>query len=112
MNGAHGLARAAAAALLLGAIQIAGANGPVVEVSIDKMKFEPQHVRVRPGTTVKWVNNERRNNHSILFLKEEYPESERLFPGESWERSFDKPGLYPYICGPHPEMTGSVEVAE
>jgi len=90
---------------------LAGA-GDVVEVSIAKMEFSPQRVKIKPGATVKWVNNEKRNNHSILFEKENLPESERLFPGESWQRSFEKPGEYPYRCGPHPEMTGVVEVAE
>ena len=99
------------AALMLGACLTVQA-GEVVEVSIDQMKFIPQTVKVRPGTTVKWVNRERRNNHSILFEKEGLPESERFFPGESWQRTFSKPGIYPYICGPHPEMTGVVEVAE
>lgn len=86
--------------------------GEVVEVSIEKMQFVPQLVKIKLGTTVKWVNHEKRNNHSILFEKEGLPESERFFPGESWQRTFDKPGVYPYICGPHPEMTGVVEVAE
>lgn len=86
--------------------------GEVVEVSIVKMTFTPQQVKVKPGTTVKWVNNERRNNHSVWFQTENLPESDRFFPGESWQRTFDKPGVYPYVCGPHPEMTGVVEVAE
>lgn len=86
--------------------------GDVVEVSIEKMQFVPQQVKVKPGATVKWVNHEKRNNHSILFEKEGLPESDRLFPGEFWQRTFDKPGVYPYLCGPHPEMTGVVEVAE
>lgn len=32
------------------------------------------------------------------------------FVGESWSRRFDRPGSYPYTCGPHPEMKGLVEV--
>lgn len=102
--------RRALAILMLGVGLVAHADDVVV--SIDKMKFEPQHLKIKPGTTVKWVNNERRNNHSVLFEKEGYPESDRLFPGESWQRSFDKPGLYPYLCGPHREMTGVIEVVE
>lgn len=90
---------------------LASAN-TVVEVSIVKMQFVPQQVKVKPGTTVKWVNNEKRSNHSVFFEKEGLPESERFFPGESWQRTFEKPGVYPYICGPHPEMTGVVEVTE
>lgn len=96
--------------LLSGAI--AAQAGETVEVGIDKMLFVPQRIKIKPGTTVKWVNRERRNNHSILFEKEGFPESDRIFPGESWQRTFDKPGIYPYVCGPHPEMTGVVEVAE
>jgi plastocyanin len=104
---------ASAAAIAVIALTIAPADaGEVVEVGIAKMRFEPQQIKVKPGTTVKWVNNEKRNNHSILFAQEELPESERFFPGESWQRTFDKPGVYPYICGPHPEMTGVVEVGE
>lgn len=86
--------------------------GASVNVSIIKMAFEPQHVQIKPGTTVKWVNNEKRTNHSVYFEKEGLAESDRLFPEESWQRTFDQPGLYPYRCGPHPEMTGVVEVVK
>lgn len=81
-----------------------------VEVAIEKGKFVPQHLRIKAGTTVRWVNKEARSNHSVWFQKEGLPESERFFPGESWQRTFDKPGLYPYLCGPHPEMSGVIEV--
>jgi plastocyanin len=86
--------------------------GEVVEISINKMQFTPQTIQVKAGTTVKWVNNEKRTNHSVFFEQEGLPESDRLFSGESWQRTFDKPGSYPYRCGPHPEMTGVVEVAK
>jgi plastocyanin len=84
--------------------------GEVAEISIEKMQFVPQHLKIRAGTSVTWINKEKRNNHSIFFEKEGLPESERIFPGESWQRTFDKPGIYPYVCGPHPDMTGTVEV--
>lgn len=90
---------------------MAGAVEPV-EVSIIKMEFEPRIVKIKAGTTVKWVNNEKRSNHSVFFEKEGLPDSERLFPGDTWQRTFDKPGVYPYVCGPHPEMIGVVEVVE
>lgn len=80
-----------------------------VEVVIDKMKFLPGQVKIKVGDSVKWINQEKRNNHSVRFESEKL-ESERFFPGESWSRTFDKAGVYPYICGPHPEMTGQVEV--
>lgn len=81
-----------------------------VEVSIQHYRFEPALVRIRAGDTVKWINQEKRTSHSVLFSAEQGGESERLFPQESWQRRFDTPGRYPYNCGPHPEMTGAVEV--
>lgn len=82
----------------------------VVEVAIRDYKFQPAELRIKPGTTVKWTNHEKRANHSVLFLGPQGFESERMFPDESWQRTFDKPGEYPYSCGPHPEMHGKVIV--
>ena len=97
--------------LCLGAIMPA-AGTETAEVVIEKMQFVPQSLKVKPGTTVTWVNREKRNNHSVLFEQENMLESDRLFPGETYQRTFDKPGTYPYRCGPHPEMLGVIEVAE
>jgi plastocyanin len=85
---------------------------PVVEVRIIDYRFEPAEITVAAGTTVHWTNAERRTSHSILFLGATRLESERIFPGEHWERTFDVPGTYEYGCGPHPEMRGRVTVSE
>lgn len=102
-------------ALLLGVSWLAAtpasrAQGTTAVVSIQQHRFEPARVVVKAGATVRWVNEEKRTSHSILFKGEGGLESERLFPGESWERRFERPGRYPYTCGPHPEMNGVVEV--
>lgn len=81
-----------------------------LEVSIVNMKYVPEVLTVKPGDTVRWVNNEKRSNHSVYFKAEGLPDSERLFPGDSHQRTFDKAGSYPYECGPHPEMKGLIEV--
>lgn len=86
--------------------------GESVEVGIVEYKFVPAELKVRRGTTVTWVNKEKRTSHSVLFLEPGAVESERLFPGETWSRSFDRPGRYPYRCGPHEEMQGLIEVVE
>lgn len=101
----------AAAVLAFCGIAPPAAAQAVVEVKIDKNTFVPERVVVKPGTTVRWINAERRTTHSVLFPEEKL-ESERLLPGESWERRFERPGLYPYTCGPHPEMKGVVVVAD
>ena len=81
-----------------------------VEILIQDYKFTPALMTVKAGTTVKWINREKRSTHSVLFSGPGGFESERLFPGESWQRRFDAPGSYPYGCGPHPEMKGAIVV--
>ena len=83
-----------------------------VIVLIRNYKFDPATIEIRAGQTVKWTNGEKLASHSIFFQGPSGYESERLFPNESWERVFDKPGTYLYTCGPHPEMTGKVIVTE
>ena len=89
-----------------------GAIAEVAEVVIEKMEFVPKQLKIKAGTTVTWINKEKRNNHSVLFEQENMLESDRFFPGETYQRTFDKPGTYPYRCGPHPEMLGVIEVVE
>ena len=86
------------------------AAGPTVDVIIVDYQYRPARLAVKAGTTVRWINQEKRTTHSVLFTGPGGFESERFFPGDSWERRFDQPGLYPYTCGPHPEMKGLVEV--
>lgn len=84
----------------------------VQEVVIRDYRFEPAEVQARAGGTVRWTNDEKRTSHSVVFPAEGGLESVRMFPGDSWERRFDKPGRYEYRCGPHPEMKGMVVVVE
>lgn len=107
-----GLLKRKRAPVFLGLVSFLALAEPSVEVSIVNYTFMPQEVSIRVGDTVKWVNRERRTSHSILFPQEGGRESERLFPEESWQRQFTRPGQYPYHCGPHPEMKGLVIVAE
>ncbi len=79
------------------------------QVVAERYTFTPAELHVRRGDTVKWVNNEKRVSHSVLFVSSGQ-ESERFFPGESWSRTFADSGRYEYHCGPHPEMTGVVIV--
>lgn len=105
--------RALPALAVAGCLAAAAAfAGPATEVRIADYKYQPAELKVKVGTTVKWINDEKRTSHSILFTGPAGFESERIFPGESWSRTFDRPGAYPYTCGPHPEMKGMVEVTE
>ncbi len=81
-----------------------------VEVTIRDYKFQPAEVRIKAGDTVKWINMEKRTSHSVLFPAENGLESERMFPGEHWSRTFTARGSHAYRCGPHEEMKGMVHV--
>ena len=81
-----------------------------VEILIQDYQFTPALLTVKAGTTVKWTNREKRTSHSVLFSGPGGFESERMFPGESWQHRFDTPGSVPYTCGPHPEMKGVIVV--
>ena len=84
----------------------------LVDVRIEGYQYQPAEVTIRAGDSVRWTNHEKRTSHSVLFPRDGGLESERIFPQESWQRRFEKPGRYDYHCGPHPEMKGVVVVSE
>ena len=97
-------------ALLLGCHSAIAGGNAVSEVEILKFAFIPQEITIKAGTTVRWHNKEKRQYHSVWFEQAGDPEPPYFFPDESYERTFDKPGVYPYHCVPHPKMTGTVVV--
>jgi plastocyanin len=88
-------------------------SGSASLVIIKKFKFIPQEITIKRGQKVRWKNREKRQYHSVWFeaLGEEEPE-DYLFSGDTYDREFKKIGTFPYRCGPHPKMTGTVRVIE
>ena len=82
-------------------------------VTIKDFKFVPQEITIKRGQILRWENREKRQYHSVWFeaLGEKEPE-DYLFPDDAYEREFKQAGSFPYRCGPHPEMTGTVHVIE
>ena len=81
-------------------------------VTIKDFKFVPQEITIKRGETVRWENREKRQYHSVWFEASGDPEADYFFPEESYERTFDSAGSFPYRCGPHPRMTGTVHVTD
>ena len=100
------------APLLLALFSFGALAEQLVDVRIEGYQYQPAEVTIRAGDSVRWTNHEKRTSHSVLFPRDGGLESERLFPQESWQRRFEKPGRYDYHCGPHPEMKGVVVVGE
>lgn len=83
-----------------------------VIVEVYKKKFRPAEITIEKGDTVIWKNIEKRQYHNVWFKQFEQEEPDYFFPGESYQRTFDNAGRFPYECGPHPKMTGIVTVVE
>jgi plastocyanin len=82
-----------------------------VVVAVRDFTFVPAEVRVAPGTTVTWVNCEPANIDPHTSTSDGGAwDSGFLRPGESYSRTFDEAGSFPYHCTPHPFMRGTIVI--
>lgn len=79
-------------------------------VTINDFAFMPAELRIAPGTTVTW-SNEEWAPHTATANDETF-DSGRLDQGASFEHSFSEPGMYSYSCTFHPGMVGTIVVTE
>ena len=80
---------------------------PVTIVKMYKYTFCPIELTVKQGTTVRFVNVDKRTSHSVWFKEQGKEESDRLFSEENVEIKMDfPPGEVDYLCGPHFEKEG------
>jgi plastocyanin len=77
-------------------------------VEIRRYAYVPQRIVVRAGSVVEWVNHDAVVHTATA--EDDAWDSGGIQPGSSWRARFDRPGTYPYFCGPHPFMKGVVEV--
>lgn len=85
----------------------------VTVVTMYKYNFCPAELTVPLGTTVRWVNVDKRTSHSVIVKKSGEPESDRAFPEEFIEFTFLTEGPQDILCGPHWEtqnMIGRITV--
>jgi len=73
-----------------------------------KYNFCPMTMTVKKGTTVRWINVDKRTSHSVWLKEKGDKESPRFFPDESWIYVADESGKFPYLCGPHWKQEGMV----
>ena len=78
-----------------------------VVVDLEIKNFHHLDAEIAPGATVVWTNLDR-GLHTIRHIAE--TGEERLWSswpvgeGEQYHYTFDKPGVYRYICEIHPQM--------
>lgn len=99
-------------AVLLFLSQAAFAETHVVTAA--GMKYEPLVVKIAPGDTVRWENMPTHNVETVDNLVPEGTEKINSPMGENYQHTFDKEGIYVYICTPHigAGMGGAVIVGE
>lgn len=80
-------------------------------IAIRSFSFQPDTIRVRPGTVVTWVNCEPETVDAHTSTSgEQIWSSPFLAPGDSYTRTFTAAGTFDYACVPHPFMRGVVIV--
>lgn len=85
------------------------AAGAAFDIEIAEFAFGPADAVVPVGTTVTWTNNDG-FDHTIVAANDAFPESPSLGDGATYSFTFTEPGTYPYICGIHPQMRGTIVV--
>ena len=73
-----------------------------VYVDILGTMFDPPELTVVNGTTVRWKNSD----NAIYMINVNNYSSPRLQKRETWNYTFNDPGIYEYNCSLHPAMPG------
>lgn len=77
-------------------------------VEIRRYAYGPTRLVVPAGSVVEWVNRDAVVHTATA--EDDAWDSGGIPAGASWRARFDRPGIYPYYCGPHPFMKGVVIV--
>jgi LPXTG-motif cell wall-anchored protein len=79
-------------------------------VTMEDFRFSPATVSINVGDSVTWTNSGSEPHNAVA--DDESFETAILETGDSETVAFDEAGSFSYICTIHPEMTGTVDVAE
>lgn len=79
-----------------------------VTVKIDNFTFNPAIVKVKPGDTVNFTNQDD-IPHTVVATNHAF-KSKALDTGDSFSYTFTTPGEYAYFCSLHPHMKGTIIV--
>jgi plastocyanin len=117
-----GVRRLALVALVCLILSPVPARAVDARVSMVEIRFQPPEVRVSPGGTVTWSNDDNMA-HSVTADDGSFASSPTcvaasgagcMAPGATWAHTFGRAGRYPYHCqlhgSPGKGMTGVVTV--
>jgi plastocyanin len=105
MVGMAGMADGPVTAPSAGAVAPPAPAGSAL-VGIVNFTFTPARVTVKVGQAIQWTNRDA-VAHTVDFSGDT---SKVLNRGDTYTKTFARPGVYPYICSIHPFMHGTVTV--
>lgn len=70
----------------------------------ERMVYSEDVTRIKPGDTVKWIPTDRGHNVDFIDGPDNWKAPKRSRIGSEVEYTFDKPGVYTYVCTPHASM--------
>jgi plastocyanin len=77
-------------------------------ISIDNFTFAAKELTVAVGSTVNWINHDD-IPHTIVAKNSAF-RSRALDTDDVYSFTFTSAGTFDYVCGLHPQMTGTVIV--
>ena len=81
------------------------------EVKISEYAFTGSTVHIKVGQSVQW-RNDGGVPHTVTDTSSNTFASAVINPGQTYVQTFDKPGIYNYVCSIHPDkMKGTIVVA-
>ncbi len=85
-------------------------SGTEAKVQISGFAFNPTPLEIKAGTTVTW-QNEDSAAHTVVADDGSFS-SNSLNQGDSFSFTFEKAGSFPYHCGIHTSMKGTITVTQ
>jgi len=79
-----------------------------ISVTIKNFDYSPMELDIKPGTTVVWKNLDG-EPHTIASTDGMF-RSPALDQNDSYSFTFNRPGVFKYICSIHPKMKATITV--
>ncbi|MFZ2174808.1 MAG: plastocyanin/azurin family copper-binding protein, partial [Rhodococcus sp. (in: high G+C Gram-positive bacteria)] len=83
-------------------------DAPLVRATMKNLAFIPRRLEIVAGTTVAWKNDDPLD-HTVVAEDRSF-DSGLIRSGDTWQRTFSRPGTYEITCTPHPFMKVTVVV--
>lgn len=99
---------ASAVALLTGQPAIAAKQPDIHNIAIKRFKFEPEHIQVQVGDTIRWMNEDLAPHTATA---DEFGwDTGELIKDQAKEITVTVGMETNYFCAFHPHMKGSIEI--